>query len=306
MIEQRVTLPSHGETLSGILRLPDGDGPHPGIVQGPGWLGLADAQLYVAYHEAFTDAGFAVLIFDYRGFGDSGGDRGTLSPMMQLEDLESAVTYLEQRSDIDAERLGVFGSGGTGGGNAILLAAEDPRIHCAVSQVPVADGEDWLRRMRSPEEWDGFLDRIEADRRTRLAGGESEHVHPRTEIMIPTAERRATTVKTDVDGRVPTSVPLSSAEDIMRYQPLDAAATSAPLMVVAVEDDQTTPTDHAEALYEMAPEPKVFILQTNTTHYAAYGDYGDLVRPMMTAWFGWHLADGPPVPTGHVSVGGEG
>lgn len=305
MIEHRVRFWSHEETLAGILRLPDGEGPHPGIVHGPGWLGLADAQLYVPYHAALCGAGFAVLIFDYRGFGDSGGDRGTLSPAMQLEDLASAVTYLEQRDDIDGERLGVFGSGGTGGGNAVILAADDPRIRCAVSQVPVADGEDWLRRMRTPEQWDAFLDRIEADRRVRLAGGESEHVHPRTEIMIPTAERRETKVKADVDDRVPTSVPLSTAEEIMRYRPLDAAATSAPLMVVAVEDDQTTPTDHAEALYEMAPDPKAMVLQANTTHYAAYNDYGHIIRPMMTAWFSWHLAGGPPAPTGNLIVGDE-
>ena len=35
----------------------------PGIVQGPGWLGLKDAKLYLRYHEALTEAGFAVLIF---------------------------------------------------------------------------------------------------------------------------------------------------------------------------------------------------------------------------------------------------
>lgn len=306
MIEHRVTFPSHGETLAGILRLPDTAGPHPGIVQGPGWLGLSDANLYIPFHQTFCDAGLAVLVFDYRGFGGSGGDHTTLSPAMQLEDLASAVTYLEQRDDIDADRLGVFGSGGTGGGNAVMLAAEDPRIHCAVSQVPVADGGDWLRRMRTPEEWDAFLDRIEADRRIRLAGGEGERVHPRTEIMIPTAERRSTTVKADVDDRIPSSVPLAVAEEIMRYRPIDVAEKSAPLMVVAVEDDETTPTDHAEALYEMAPDPKAFVLQTNTTHYASYAQYGDIVRPMMTDWFRWHLADGTPSPTGHILVGAEG
>jgi hypothetical protein len=67
---------SDGDRVSGLLRLPDdARGPLRAIVQGPGWMGLKDAALYVRYHEALTAAGFAVLIFDYPGFGDSEGDR---------------------------------------------------------------------------------------------------------------------------------------------------------------------------------------------------------------------------------------
>src|SRR5690606_21286061 len=86
-----VSFYSEGERIAGLWRTPDeGDGPFRAIVQGPGWLGLKDAGLYVRYHEALTAAGFAVLIFDYRGFGDSAGDRGYLSPAWQLQDLVNA------------------------------------------------------------------------------------------------------------------------------------------------------------------------------------------------------------------------
>jgi dipeptidyl aminopeptidase/acylaminoacyl peptidase len=149
MREQSVSFFSEGVRIAGILRLPDSsDQPCPAIVQGPGWLGLKDAKLYLRYHTALTDAGFAVLIFDYRGFGDSEGANNILLPAMQLEDLINAVTYLTTRDDIDPDNIGAFGSGGTGGGNSIMLAAHDSRVSCAVSQVPVADGEDWLHRMR--------------------------------------------------------------------------------------------------------------------------------------------------------------
>lgn len=304
MNEARVSFDSADVSLEGIYRTPESPGPHAGIVQGPGWLGLADAQLYVPYHQAFCDAGMAVLIFDYRGFGDSGGDRGTISPTMQLEDLANAVSYLAERADIDATRIGVFGSGGTGGGNAVMLAATDARVRCAVSQVPVSDGRDWLRRMRTPAEWDSFLDRLEADQRRIDATGEGERVHPREDIMVPTAERRATNIKQDVDGRIPTDVPLAAAYEIMAYRPIDAAGQSAPLLVVAVEDDLTTPTDHAVALYEAAPEPKAMILQKNTTHYAAYRQYGNLVRPKMVAWFSHFLLGAEAVFMGVEIIGG--
>jgi dipeptidyl aminopeptidase/acylaminoacyl peptidase len=296
MKEQSVSFFSEGEKISGILRLPDdGDAPYRGIVQGPGWMGLKDANLYLRYHEALTAAGFAVLIFDFRGFGDSEGRTDLLLPATQLEDLINAVTYLSSRDDIDSDNIGTFGSGGTGGGNAIVLAASDPRVGCAVSQVPVADGEDWLHRMRSEHEWLTFLERLEADRAKRVATGQSEMVHPREEIMVPTPERRATNVKKDVDSRTPTSVQLRSAEAIIAYKPIDLVDKIAPraLMIIGVENDAVTPTDHAISLYERAGEPKRLILQRHTTHYAAYAEYGDQVVPDIVDWFDRHLTNGP-------------
>ena len=96
MRAEDVTFYSEGERISGILRFPDGpaNDPCPAVVQGPGWLGLKDARLYLPYHEALTDAGIAVLIFDYRGFGSSEGASDLLLPSRQLEDLVNAVTYL--------------------------------------------------------------------------------------------------------------------------------------------------------------------------------------------------------------------
>ena len=295
MRESTVTFYSEGERIAGILRLPDtGDGPYRGIVQGPGWMGLKDANLYLRYHEALTSAGFAVLIFDYRGFGDSDGRTDLLLPSMQLEDLINAVTYLASRDDIDSDNIGTFGSGGTGGGNAILLAAADPRVGCAVAQVPVADGEDWLHRMRSEHEWLTFLERLAADRVMRVTTGKSQLVHPREDIMVPTPERRSTTVKSDVDSRTSTSVELRSAEAILQYKPIEVVARIAPraLMIIGVENDAVTPTDHAIALYEQAGDPKRLIVQRHTTHYAAYGKYGDEVVPQIVEWFDSHLRTG--------------
>jgi dipeptidyl aminopeptidase/acylaminoacyl peptidase len=284
--ETAVNFFSEGDPIAGIWRTPETDGPFRAIVQGPGWLGLKDAKLYVRYHEALVAAGFGVLIIDYRGFGDSGGDRGVLSPARQLQDLVNAVTYLTTRDDVIADAIGTFGSGGTGGGNAILLAGADARVKAAVSQVPVSDGEDWLHRMRQEHEWLAFLASLEDDRRQRVLTGEGRLVHPREEIMVPTPERRTTTIKADVDDKIPNAISLSAAEEIIAYKPIVVARElTTPLMVIGVTGDATTPTDHAEALYEAARGPKSLIMQHHTTHYAAYDRYWEQTTPRIVAWF---------------------
>ncbi len=311
---EEVRFHSQGSAIAATLTLPDGAGPDrrvPGIVQGPGWLGLRDAKLYRPYHEALLAAGMAMLVFDYRGFGDSGGDATYLDPMDQVVDWRNAVTYLATRPEIDAGRIGTFGSGGTGGGNAIMAAGLDDRIKATVSQVPIADGRDWLHRMRREHEWLEFLQRIRDDRARRVASGSGELVAPRDGIMVPTPERRTTTVKSDVDGRVPEQVLLASAEAIFAYRPIDVVDRISPraLMIVCVENDATTPEDHAYALYERAGGPKRLVVQTGTTHYAAYEQYRDVVNPLIVEWFQRHLVDGevrvlergPSAETVHLS-----
>jgi pimeloyl-ACP methyl ester carboxylesterase len=292
---EEVTFHSLGTPVAGTLKTPErGSGPWPVIVQGPGWLGLRGARLYHPYHEALLAAGFAVLVFDYRGFGDSGGSAEYLDPLDQVADYRAAVTYACSRDDIDAGRVGIFGSGGTGGGNAIYAAATDPRVKAVVSQVPVADGRDWLHRMRREHEWLEFLASVEADVERWTATGEGELVPPREGIMVPTPERKATTIKKDVDDRVPRLVRLASADAIMRYRPLDVVERISPraMMVICVEGDATTPEDHAFALYERAGGPKRLVIQTGTTHYAAYERYRDVVNPMIVEWFERHVVRG--------------
>ena len=287
MRTERVSFFSEGSRLSGFLHRPDGSADAerlPFIVQGPGWLGLADAKLYQPYHEAFTAAGFAVLIFDYRGFGESEGDRGTISPVWQLDDWRNALAYMRSRDDMDPTRAAIFGSGGTGGGNAVLVAGHEPEVRATISQVPVADGRDWLHRMRQEHEWIAFLASLDADRRARATTGTGTTVHPREGIMVETPERRASAVKADVDSRIPSAVPLSVATGILEYRPLDMAPKVRGLLVIGVADDAVTPTDHAEQLFAAAQAPKRLVLQRNTTHYAAYKQYAGQVIPLMVEW----------------------
>ena len=290
---------SCGSRISALWRTPDAvTGPVPAIVQGPGWLGLKDAKDYVRYHEGLTAAGFGVLCIDYRGFGDSEGEPGIVDPARQVEDLRNALIYLTTRADVQAEAIGAYATGGTGGANVIVLAALEPRIRAVVSQVPIADGRDWLRRMRTEWEWIEFLAAVSSDRRERVLHGTGRLVQPREEIMVQSPERRATSFKKDVDGKVTEKVPLASADAVLNYRPVDfACRIIAPVLVIAVEDDAVTPADHAMAIYDAVRGPKRLVIQRHAGHYEAYAKYADRVIPEIVSWFRQYL-----VPPGDLVV----
>src|SRR5438094_9590390 len=163
MKNEQVSFYSEGAKVKGILRLADepGSGRRPAIVQGPGWLGLMDSKLYERYHRSFTEAGYAVLVLDYRGFGDSEGEKGLISHQLQAEDIRNAITYLETRPEVDSRRIGLFGSGGTGGANPIYVAAIDHRVKCVVSNYAFASRRESPRSMRRECRWPDLLRLIE-------------------------------------------------------------------------------------------------------------------------------------------------
>ena len=92
------------------------------------------------YARRFTDSGFAILAFDYRHWGDSGGEpRRRISLRSQLEDWRAAVQYARTLEGVDPERVALWGMS-LGGGLALMTAAADPRIAATVALVPMSDG----------------------------------------------------------------------------------------------------------------------------------------------------------------------
>ncbi|HEX6687702.1 MAG TPA: alpha/beta fold hydrolase [Solirubrobacterales bacterium] len=90
------------------------------------------------FAERFAAAGIAALLFDHRGFGDSGGEPDLFHPRRQLDDWRAAIELARSLPGTDPERVATFGSS-MGGGNALAAAADDRRVAAAVSQVPFID-----------------------------------------------------------------------------------------------------------------------------------------------------------------------
>jgi dienelactone hydrolase len=111
----------------------------PCIVMAHGFGGTRDAGLE-PYAEHFRQAGFMVLLFDYRYFGASDGEpRQNISVKDQLRDWQAAIDYARSCNGVDPERVGLWGSSFSGG-HVIVAAASDQRVAAVSSQGLLADG----------------------------------------------------------------------------------------------------------------------------------------------------------------------
>lgn len=137
MDREELEFRSGGETCVAWLYPTAGDGPAPVVVMAHGLSGTRRDGLG-PFAERFAAAGFAALVFDHRGFGESGGEPDLFEPARQLEDWRAAIACARSLPGIDPARVATFGSS-MGGGNALAAAAEDPRVAAAISQVPFLD-----------------------------------------------------------------------------------------------------------------------------------------------------------------------
>jgi uncharacterized protein len=90
------------------------------------------------FAERFAENGIAALLFDHRGFGDSGGEQDRFALRRQFEDWRAAIACARALPGVDGTRVATFGSS-MGGGNALAAAAADPDVAAVVSQVPFLD-----------------------------------------------------------------------------------------------------------------------------------------------------------------------
>jgi len=155
---------SDGTRLSGNLFYPKGlkaSDKLPALILCHGWGGLR-SHLNAGYAPLFARAGYVVLTFDYRGWGDSDSRlvikgkmpepdakgevtvraqaiRELVDPFDQTEDIIHCIDFLSGEPCVDPTRIGLWGTS-FGGGHVLYVATHDDRVKCIVSQVPSMDG----------------------------------------------------------------------------------------------------------------------------------------------------------------------
>jgi fermentation-respiration switch protein FrsA (DUF1100 family) len=290
-----VKIPADGGIdLAAWLFLPEGPGPYPAITMAHGFAGTREHGIE-RFAEAFAAAGFVVLLHDHRNFGQSGGQpRGDIDPWRQIADWRRAISYLEARPEVDAARLGLWGTS-YAGGHAIVLGATDRRLRCVVAQVPTISGyEQGLRRV-PPDALSALEHAFNEDERGQLRGEP-----PRRQAVvsadpsIPAAYRSQDAIDFYLQpvpaGPWSNEITFRSTRAARMYEPGHwiTRVSPTPLLVVVARDDRLTVTDLALQAYERALQPKRLMLIPGG-HFAPYLSAFPQAEAVATAWFREHL-----------------
>ena len=130
-----------GITLSGTLSIPESP-KKPAVVVLVAGVGPYDRdciqmngqKMFLTIAQYFTKSGIAVLRYDKRGMGKSGGIFDTASTFDFAHDVLAAVQFLKQRSDIDAQNIGLVGHS-EGGLISFIVASQSPHVAFMISMA---------------------------------------------------------------------------------------------------------------------------------------------------------------------------
>ena len=147
-----VEFSSEGTTLRGRLYTPQKQSKQaPVVIMAHGFSATISGMVADRYAEVFSDAGYFVLLYDHRNFGQSDGEpRQEINEWIQARGYRDAITFVMSLPEIDADRIAIWGSSSSGA-EVVIVGAVDPRIKAIVAQVPAFGNEP------PPPDPDGLL-----------------------------------------------------------------------------------------------------------------------------------------------------
>ena len=135
----RTTFRSGADDCAAWLTLPAGSGPHPVVLLIHGG-GATHSMMLDQYERWFSAAGLAVVAFDFRHLGESGGTpRQLMSIRRYFEDIDAALAFIRLRPELDASRVALWGTS-FGASHVVATAARRHDIAAAVVQCPILQG----------------------------------------------------------------------------------------------------------------------------------------------------------------------
>lgn len=273
-----IEIDADGTLLRGWYYLPDaGASLYPAVVMAHGLSAVKEMGLD-DYAEVFVAAGLAVVAYDNRNLGASDGSpRQEIDPVMQRRDYSHAITWACNQAEIDANRIGVWGTSYTGG-LAIQTGILDRRVRCVVAQVPYLHALATQDLVMPLEARRGF-ERMLAREQAALANGAAPTM---VEVCSNKPDKPAAAASRSwayfdhfvAAGRAPAWRNEITLRSLVLRQEYDAVANidrlaPTPLLMIVADDDDITPTSIALAAFEQAREPKHLVL-IEGHHYRPY------------------------------------
>ena len=296
-MRKEVRFQSNGLGCAGWLFIPDGlteKQKAPAVVMGHG-LSAVKEQGLEPFAQRFCEEGFATLVFDYRCLGESEGDpRCQHFPLDMAEDFKNAVTWLSTQPEVDAERIGLWGTS-YGGGLAVHAGTFDPRVKAVVAQAPsVLSPSD--RRDMNPEKWEQVGRFLSQDRVVRYKTGKVnclKVVAPNDETcVLPGRESYENYMK--LKQNAPTwrnQITLESLEKMREFDPVSSIHLMPPtaLLMIPAEKDALLPFAVLKAAFDKAAEPKRLV-SLPIGHFDIYEEpWRSQAIEHALAWYQEHL-----------------
>src|SRR3954469_5899171 len=135
-MSERVNILSEGLKLAGELHVPRGLAAgerRPAFLVLHGFGGNKQGEQGVWATKTLLAWGYVCLQIDFRGCGESEGERGRIVPQEEVIDAQSAISFLETRAEVDPKRIAICGSS-LGAAVGIVTAGVDPRVAALISQ----------------------------------------------------------------------------------------------------------------------------------------------------------------------------
>lgn len=301
MARRDIEFDAEGVTLRGWFYPADGGSgaAAPTVVMAHGFSAVKEMYLD-SFAEVFAGAGLSALVFDNRNFGASDGEpRQEIDPWAQVRDYRHAITYASTLDEVDAGRIGVWGSSYSGG-HVLVVGAIDRRVKAVVSQVPLVSGSANIGELVRADFRAGFREMFDADRAARFHGDPPAMVpvvaeDPLAPSALPTPDSWSWFTETE-KLRAPSwrnEVTLRTVEMLGEYEPASyiGRISPTPLLMLVAEGDHLTPAHLAIDAYEQARQPKELVILPGG-HFDAYVTGFEAASAPARDWFSRHLGGG--------------
>jgi len=293
-MERIVQFYSEALPMAGVLFLPD-DLPRgerrPGVVLCHGFTAIKEVLL-PEIARRLAQLGYIALTFDYRFLGESGGEpRRQIIPMLQIEDIRSAVTFLQHQPEVHPERLGLLGVS-LGGANVSFAAGVEGRVKATVSVCGIGDCGRWIRDACHFWEWKALLQRLAEDRRERVFTGRLQYVQAREIVPEPESTAKLFDQILLQYPRWSREITLASGEALITYKPESVVQQISPRAILWLhgDADERVSMEESVSMYRKAGDPKKLVILPGLGHSDIISGPGlEQSLPHIKEWFAEHL-----------------
>lgn len=250
----------------------------------------------------FNEAGHAVLAFDYRRFGESGGGPRQIARITeQHADWQAAIACARGLPGVEPTRLAIWGHSSSGG-HVFAVAARTSELAAAIAVAPLADGPAAApnaTRHQTPIASLRFTGRAVLDAVGGLVGRDPLLVplagEPGTVTSLTTPDSLNGARALNPDNRYPhwqQEVAARSALRLGFYRPARLASRiRCPLLVLAYDDDGVVPPGPAVRAAQRAPHGELVRLPGG--HYEAFLGGHERAAEVQMGFLGRHLLGRP-------------